>query len=577
MSMTCAASAALAEARRGAAHLARRIADAPVRQDHGDGAAPAVAARLAPDHLLGQREPCGERRAPAGRQLRGSPRRPTRAERPAARAPGRRCRGRRRSRRGRGARRPRAARPSSAPLTRASRRRAPIEPLASTTRHSSTLSRPPRTCSRRPAASPCTQARPQRRDDRDVVAVGRRRAGSRSRPRPRPSCARGGRPGRCRCRRCAAPRPAGARARARRGARARAPARRPRRAAARSARRPRAAAPPRGGSGGGSSSSARSMSSGEGVWPSSGSRRRRCSSASAAALRTCSSSTSSRPSSAARARAARAQHDVAAHAVDAERGAGGGDPQRARARAGAPAGGATRAAAMRPASSCSAGCPLARERLGVALEGQAPPHDLGADGGLRRADHLDPEAEAVEQLRAQLALLDVHRADEQEARVVHDGDGVALDARDAGGGRVEQRVDEVIGQQVDLVHVEDALVRAREQARLERLLAVQGATEVERADEAVEARAERQLDERGRPLLDARRPRDGSVGRELAGRERERLAARDRDGRQQRREPAHRRRLGRPALAAHEHAADLGRDRVDRAGPRSGSPGRRWP
>src|SRR5579875_1698217 len=36
--------------------------------------------------------------------------------------------------------------PSSAPLTRAARRRVPIDPLASTTRHSSTASRPARTC-----------------------------------------------------------------------------------------------------------------------------------------------------------------------------------------------------------------------------------------------------------------------------------------------------------------------------------------------------------------------------------------------------------------------------------------------
>ena len=122
--------------------------------------------------------------------------------------------------------------------------------------------------------------------------------------------------------------------------------------------------------------------------------------------------------------------------------------------------------------------------------------------GLGRADHLDAETEAVEQLRAQLALLDVHRADEQEARVVHGRDSVALDARDARGRRVEQRVDEVVGQQVDLVDVEDAPVGAGEQAGLEGLLAVQRAAEVERADEPVEARAERQLDERRRSQLD---------------------------------------------------------------------------
>ena len=95
------------------------------------------------------------------------------------------------------------------------------------------------------------------------------------------------------------------------------------------------------------------------------------------------------------------------------------------------------------------------------------------------------------------------------------------------------------------------------------LLAVEGAPEVERADEAVEARAERQLDERRRPQLDLAVGGDAPVGRQLAGRERERLPARDADGRQQRRQPAHRGRLRRAALAAHEHAADLGRDGVD--------------
>ena len=69
-----------------------------------------------------------------------------------------------------------------------------------------------------------------------------------------------------------------------------------------------------------------------------------------------------------------------------------------------------------------------------------------------------------------------------------------------------------------------------EQAGLERGRALgERAVEVERAEHAVRGRADRQLDERAD---------------------------------QQRREPAHRGRLGRAALAAHEHAADR---RVDRA------------
>jgi hypothetical protein len=59
----------------------------------------------------------------------------------------------------------------------------------------------------------------------------------------------------------------------------------------------------------------------------------------------------------------------------------------------------------------------------------------------------------------------------------------------------------MVGEQVDLVHVQDALVGAREDARLERLLARERAAQVERADQPVEGRAERQLDERRRAQL----------------------------------------------------------------------------
>ena len=91
------------------------------------------------------------------------------------------------------------------------------------------------------------------------------------------------------------------------------------------------------------------------------------------------------------------------------------------------------------------------------------------------------------------------------------------------------------------------------------------AAEVERADEPVEARAERQLDERRRRAASTvASAGDGPVGRELAGRERERPGrARRVTGGSSGASAAHRRRLGRAALAAHEHAADLGRDGVD--------------
>jgi len=90
--------------------------------------------------------------------------------------------------------------------------------------------------------------------------------------------------------------------------------------------------------------------------------------------------------------------------------------------------------------------------------------DLDAVVDLATALDGGPESEAISQLGAQIALLWVHRADEGEAGGVGDADAVALDGVDAVRGRVEDHVDEVVVEQVDLVDVEDAAVRAGQQA-----------------------------------------------------------------------------------------------------------------
>ena len=62
---------------------------------------------------------------------------------------------------------------------------------------------------------------------------------------------------------------------------------------------------------------------------------------------------------------------------------------------------------------------------------------------------------------------------------------------------VEQYVDEMVGEQVDLVHVEHTTVGSRQQTRVEpHLAAEQRGACVERSDEAVLRGPERQLDER---------------------------------------------------------------------------------
>ena len=99
---------------------------------------------------------------------------------------------------------------------------------------------------------------------------------------------------------------------------------------------------------------------------------------------------------------------------------------------------------------------------------------------------VDAEPEAIEQLRAKISLLGVHRPDEDEARRVRERDALALHDVPSHRGGVEQHVDDVIVEQVHLVHVEDAAVGVGEEARLEAPLAeLDGGLGVDGPDDAI--------------------------------------------------------------------------------------------
>ena len=84
---------------------------------------------------------------------------------------------------------------------------------------------------------------------------------------------------------------------------------------------------------------------------------------------------------------------------------------------------------------------------------------------------------------------------------------LALDHVLAGGGDVEQQIDQMILQQIHLVDVQKAAIGAGQQAGLERLDASrQRPLEIERADHAVLGGAERQVDHRHRHQLGLQRP-----------------------------------------------------------------------
>ena len=146
--------------------------------------------------------------------------------------------------------------------------------------------------------------------------------------------------------------------------------------------------------------------------------------------------------------------------------------------------------------------------------------------------HVDGQPEPVEQLRAQLALFGIHGADEHEARLMAVRDAVPLDVHPAHRRGVEHHVDQMVVQQVDLVDVEHAAVGAGEQARREGVLAVaQHLLQIQRPDDAVLGRADRQLDE---------------VGALPVGRRGQHLG-----------QPPYGGRLRGALLAADQHAADL--------------------
>ena len=75
-------------------------------------------------------------------------------------------------------------------------------------------------------------------------------------------------------------------------------------------------------------------------------------------------------------------------------------------------------------------------------------------------------------------------------------DAFALDAVARGRGHVEQKVDEMVFEEIDFVDVQEASVGAREESRLESLDTLfERAAEINRPTHPVFGRAERKLDD----------------------------------------------------------------------------------
>ena len=166
--------------------------------------------------------------------------------------------------------------------------------------------------------------------------------------------------------------------------------------------------------------------------------------------------------------------------------------------------------------------PSLMEGGGVALEGVAASHDLDPRPQIVRRRHLDRQAEPVEQLRAQLALLRIAAADQHEARGMADRKAFALDHVFARGRDIEQQVHQRVRQQVDLVDIQHAAMGLGQQAFMETRLALgQHPLQVQAAGQSLLAGTQREGDERWPPALgiigqDRRQgPRQGGLGAAL--------------------------------------------------------------
>ena len=214
---------------------------------------------------------------------------------------------------------------------------------------------------------------------------------------------------------------------------------------------------------------------------------------------------------------------------------------------------------------------LGSDRGRIPVPASAQVGDLHSLIDVGRPGHVHTEPEPVEQLRAQVTLVRVHRPDQDEPRRVGHRKPFALDDVDSRRRRVQQDIDDVIVEQVHLVDIQHVAVRAAEYTAFEPLDAGgERGLQVDGADHPVLGCVDRQLDDahwaggfrqRARSCLE---PHPALIAHHIGlARITPELAPLNDDlvGKQ-RRQGADRRRLGGAAVTADQDATDRGVDRV---------------
>ena len=106
---------------------------------------------------------------------------------------------------------------------------------------------------------------------------------------------------------------------------------------------------------------------------------------------------------------------------------------------------------------------LCRETCRVVFIRKSAFHHLDARRDLLGCGDIHRQTESIQQLRAELTLFWVHRPHEDKTGRLRVRDAVTLDDHPARRRCVQQHVDEVVGEQVDLVDVEHSPIGVRQQ------------------------------------------------------------------------------------------------------------------
>src|SRR5215208_6728857 len=110
---------------------------------------------------------------------------------------------------------------------------------------------------------------------------------------------------------------------------------------------------------------------------------------------------------------------------------------------------------------------LLAEFLSILFEGEVAFHDEHAFARLTDADNIHRKSKAIQKLRAEFPFFWIHRSDENETGWMNEGDALTFNHVHAHCRRVKQDVHNVIVEQVYLIDVEQAAVRARQDTRFE--------------------------------------------------------------------------------------------------------------